>query len=236
MGASDHGTHAAQVAEGHLPVGHSSRTNERRIVYFGYGSLVNRDTRPPDEQAFCARLRGWHRVWGHRSGPAVGRPPSCSLSVEPGVAGTRGIDGVLVSMPLEALPVLDAREAGYDRLTLPATEFDLPEGLGVDEIQVYRSKAEYRMPASPGQPILQSYVDCVLAGFLRVYGEGGLDDFLLSTRGWEGTIENDREAPRYPRAVELPGALRARFDRLVDARRGDGSTTAVVSGGGTKGH
>ena len=204
------------------------------ICYFGYGSLVNRETRPPEELAAPARLRGWQRVWGHRVAPRENRPPACSLSIEPNVPsgvlrepdasagepGELGIDGVLVRLPLEALPVLDRRESGYDRLTLPAVSFDLPEGLGIEEVHVYRSKAENRTAPSAAQPILQSYVDCVMAGYLRVFGEGGLDAFLLSTRGWEGAIEDDRAAPRYPRAVEVPGALRGRFDRLVSARRG----------------
>ena len=190
------------------------------IVYFGYGSLVNRDTRPPDEPAACARLRGWRRVWNHRVAASAVRTPSCSLSIEP-APEEGGIDGVVVALPLEALPALDAREAGYERLTLPADRFDLPEGLGVDEVHVYRSRPENRLPATDAQPILQTYVDCVMAGYLRLYGEGGLEAFLLSTRGWDGVIENDRDAPRYPRAVEVPGSLRARFDRLVSARRGD---------------
>jgi len=210
--------------------------NAASIVYFGYGSLVNRETRPVDETAICARLNGWHRVWGHRVGASAAREPSCSLSIDPDertrvarADGTNaaapgpahGIDGVVVALPLEALPVLDAREDGYDRLTLPASAFDLPEDLGVDEVHVYRSRPENRLPATPAHPILQTYVDCVLAGYLRVYGEGGLEAFLTSTAGWEGAIENDRAAPRYPRAVEVPGALLARFDRLVAARRGD---------------
>ena len=200
--------------------------NARRITYFGYGSLVNRETRPPDEAAACARLRGWHRVWGHRVAGSAERATSCSLSVDPDLGARDGIDGVVVSLPIEALPVLDAREKGYERLTLPATDFDLPEGLGADEIHVYRSLPANRLPATPAQPILQTYVDCVLAGYLRVYGEGGLDAFLLSTEGWDGAIENDRAAPRYPRAVDVPGALLARFDRLVAARRGDPPPTS----------
>ena len=41
----------------------------------------------------------------------------------------------------------------------------------------------------------------MLAGYLRVYGEGGLDAFMLSTIGWDGEIEDDRAAPRYPRSI-----------------------------------
>ena len=210
-----------------------SATDEE-IVYFGYGSLVNRETRPREELAAPARLRGWHRLWGHRVAPRENRPPACSLSIAPNVPeaplaepnpaagepGESGIDGVVVRLPLAALPVLDQRESGYDRLTLPAADFDLPAGLGVEHVHVYRSKVENRTSPFPAQPILQSYVDCVMAGYLRVFGEGGLDAFLLSTRGWEGAIVDDRAAPRYVRAVQVPGALLSRFDRLVAARRG----------------
>lgn len=210
--------------------------NEHTIVYFGYGSLVNRDTRPPDEPAARARLRGWHRIWEHRVSASASRQPSCSLSIapdwirtevdvpagcEPGLhdGTSRGIDGVVVPLPIEALAVLDAREEGYERLTLPATEFDLPAGLDVEEIHVYRSLLENRVSATDEHPILQTYVDCCMAGFLNVYGECGLDNFLHATRGWGGQIENDRTQPRYPRAVAIPGDMLARFDRLVNARR-----------------
>lgn len=173
---------------------------------------------------------------------SAARDPSCSLSIAPiselngGAWSTdegidpgfdpgfnsgfdSGIDGVVVSLPLEALPTLDAREDGYERLTLPATQFDLPEGLEVDEVHVYRSLSHNRLPATGEHPILQTYIDCCMAGFLRLYGEGGLDNFLTNTLGWEGAIEDDRHQPRYPRAVQVPGSLLERFDRLVRERR-----------------
>lgn len=156
---------------------------------------------------------------GLHEGAAASEGSKAVPHEHPGTGPDSGIDGVVVPLPIEALPVLDAREEGYERLTLPASDFELPEGLAVDEVHVYRSLTEHRMSATDEHPILQTYVDCCMAGFLNVYGEGGLDNFLHATRGWHGQIENDRTQPRYPRAVAIPGELLARFDRLVNAHR-----------------
>ena len=76
------------------------------IHYFGYGSLVNRDTRPPDEPSICARLDGWKRVWGHRVQRSGEHAGCTSLSVLP---SNGAIDGVVVRMPAANLPMLDER-------------------------------------------------------------------------------------------------------------------------------
>ena len=119
---------------------------EQDITYFGYGSLVNRDTRPAGERAQSARLHGWRRVWGHRvtgsSDASTGaRESCCSLSVESTHAPGQYIDGVLVTIPVSDLPLLDQRETGYDRVKLPAADFSLPQGCDVEFIYVYVSDA-----------------------------------------------------------------------------------------------
>lgn len=227
------------------------------VTYFGYGSLVNRRTRPPDEPFLPARLRGWERVWGHRVLPAsdgAGRGACCSLSIRRvadelspvshpnGVTqydnservNEAGIDGVLVTIPVSELPLLDAREAGYDRVLLPASDFQLaaqadahgspgPHAseplLPDDDVIVYVSSASQAGPSNGQFPVLQSYVDCVLAGYLNVFEQGGMQSFLDTTFGWDGVIEDDRDKPRYPRAVTVPTELLERFDQLVVNRR-----------------
>lgn len=201
------------------------------IHYFGYGSLVNRETRPADEHAQPARLNGWQRVWDHRvTDPNRGKPCT-SLSIEPGPglvvqAGQEvvpaGIDGVLVRLPREQLPQLDAREAGYDRLSLPLSDFVLSAELlrqldeeGVDSIMVYRSHTDNRVLADHDHPVLQSYVDCVMAGYLHRFGQQGVRDMVSSTRGWECPLFDDRADPFYPRWVEVDDAGRACFDALI---------------------
>lgn len=186
------------------------------INYFGYGSLVNRETRPPDEVANTARLKGWRRVWEHRVTDPNRDKPCTSLSVEPLSAGEAGsIDGVIVSIPPERLAQLDEREAGYERLALPATLFDLPEGFIGEKVMVYRSLPENRALADAEHPILQSYIDCVMAGYLNRFEQPGLEALMNSTRGWDRTILNDRDDPFYPRWVAVDEARCALFDEYI---------------------
>lgn len=201
------------------------------ITYFGYGSLVNRATRPADEVAQPARLYGWQRVWGHRvlslQQPCdEPRRSCCSLSVQKltgvdplGRENTPYIDGVVVTIPVSALPVLDKREAGYDRHAIPRTHFDLSAGCDVDEIQMYISTPEHQGSATEQFPILQSYIDCVLAGYCAVFEPEGMQHFVDSTQGWTGAIENERDNPKYPRAVTLPATQLAWFDSVIAAKR-----------------
>jgi len=170
------------------------------IAYFGYGSLVNRDTRPPGEQAYKARLSGWERHWAHREAAAK-------------------IDGVVVLIEQGDLAALDRRESGYFRQTVPLSMFELESPLPVAEVFVYQSLSENFAPADHQFPILQSYADCVMAGYERVYGEQGLAEFMRSTIGWQGDILNDRAAPYYPRAVAVSSDQIKRFDALIDQCR-----------------
>lgn len=201
------------------------------ITYFGYGSLVNRATRPSGEIAQPARLYGWERVWGHRvlsaQQPADEPPRSCcSLSVRKLCDATldRGknatfIDGVVVTIPISEVPALDRREAGYDRLSLPGSDFDLPADCASGEIQVYVSKPTHQGKATEEFPILQSYIDCVLAGYCEMFEVSGMQHFVQSTAGWDGVIENERSHPKYPRAVNVPEEQLAAFDQIIFQQR-----------------
>ncbi len=216
--------------------------SEQFITYFGYGSLVNRETRPPTERSFPARLYGWRRVWGHRVQGSVdastgARRSCCSLSIErvntepvsmktadvqngsKAKPDSAYIDGVIVQLPIEDLPVLDQREHGYDRIKINSNAFDLPEGYSAEHIHVYVSDANHAGRANDQFPILQSYIDCVAAGYCAVFDQQGMQHFVDSTSGWNGVIENERDAPRYPRAVSLPGSQLTQIDALVNKRR-----------------
>ena len=197
------------------------------VHYFGYGSLVNRATRPADETARPATLRRWRRAWNHRVPESPRRSGCTALSIDPdpGVAGDgAGIAGTLVALPAEALAALDAREAGYARLALPRDAFALPDGVDADEVFVYRTRT--RLPADAAHPILASYVDCVMAGYLERFGADGLDAFVATTDGWDGPLADDRAAPRYPRAVRLPAPALARFDAVLRRRAAGLARTA----------
>jgi len=200
------------------------------VHYFGYGSLVNRATRPVGEDCVNAVLSGWHRVWNHRvEGAASVRAGCTSLSIEPRPGS---IAGVIVPLPARMLVELDARESGYDRLALRAADFTIDDGLELSPdatVFAYRSRLANRRDPQPGYPVLQTYVDCVMAGYQQRFGEQGLQAFLDSTRGWQGVRRDDRIAPDYPRAVKLDAERLAHFDAILAGHPGEEDLSVLPS-------
>ncbi|WP_179378575.1 gamma-glutamylcyclotransferase family protein [Jannaschia marina] len=167
--------------------------------FFGYGSLVNRQTHVyPGAKRM--RVAGWRRVW--RATPInhvsflTGEP--CEGSV---------IEGLSADVPMGDWAALDLRETGYLRAKLP-------EGP-----QIYHIPHDLHGPADGPRPILQSYLDVVVQGFLREFGEEGVARFFDTTAGWETPIRNDRGAPEYPRAQTLSAEEMALVDRYVERMR-----------------
>lgn len=179
--------------------------------FFGYGSLVNdRTHRYPLAQP--ARLAGWRRVWCH-----TGQRAEAFLSVHP--APGAQIEGLVAAVPDRDWAALDAREAGYDRHEVTA---QVSHGIsGPAQVQVY---AIPRHTQSPGPaPILLSYLDVVVQGFLSRYGLEGAHAFFATTDGWDRPITDDRARPRYPRHQRLTEAERG----FVDARVAELGVTVV---------
>ena len=190
----------------------------RRLVgYFGYGSLVNRATLATGVvAAYPARLRGWRRTW--RARPDMGPTPGVSLpeGLTPSLLSAHraadadpetGIDGLLVIDFADNLPVIDGREFRYHRrdISLAELEFAADSGLGLGadlSLHVYEARLEH--PPTRGQsPILRSYLDAVMQGFLREFGLSGVHRFVAETDAFHMPIHEDRHAPLYPRAVQL---------------------------------
>lgn len=122
------------------------------------------------------------------------------------------IDGVMVPIQADEVPALDARERGYSRHMVTSTK-------STDALAMYVSHSEHVAMACSDYPLLQSYVDCVLAGFLAIYGWDGVDRFFASTAGWSAPILPDRLCPLYPRAVVLSQTLTESFDERIMAAR-----------------
>ncbi|WP_102225455.1 gamma-glutamylcyclotransferase family protein [Acidimangrovimonas sediminis] len=189
-------------------------TDPANDFFFGYGSLVNRATHAYPE-AHPARVTGWRRVWRHTS-----RRELAFLSVEP-VEGAE-IEGLVAAVPGADWAALDLREAAYDRHPVPAAQIDHPVARPI-AVQIYavppapapEDAGDTTAPAAPADrplPILLSYLDVVVQGFLREFGADGVARFFATTSGWEAPVLDDRAAPRYPRAQILdPGEI-----RLVD--------------------
>lgn len=177
-----------------------------RHYFFGYGSLVNQRTHAyPDGRP--AHLQGWRRIW--RGTPLA---PQAFLSVHRSGSGT--IDGLVAAVPAQDWAALDLRETGYDRHPIAGdVSHDLhPEA----EVQVYAVADRHHLPLDES-PILLSYLDVVVQGFLHHYGPEGARAFFATTDGWERTVLDDRQAPQYPRHQVLTEAERAVVDSHLAA-------------------
>jgi len=161
--------------------------------FFGYGSLVNRATHDfPNPQR--AQLSGWRRVWRHTD-----LRPVAFLTV---VRDTdTEIDGLIAHVPHDDWAALDQREWAYDRIpTTQAVSHPLTHEI---EIAVYAVPEPRNVDPSAPHPILLSYIDVVVQGYLREFGPDGAERFFATTDGWGAPVVNDRAAPRYPRHQQL---------------------------------
>ena len=178
--------------------------------FFGYGSLVNHATHGYDN-ARPALLEGWRRRWVSTS-----LRPVAYLSVEPWEGE---IAGLVAEVPGGDWTALDAREAAYDKHPVTVRL----HACGSDAAaRVYAVTPDHAAPPDTAHPVLLSYIDTVVQGFLEVFGEAGARAFFETTAGWGGPILDDRAAPRYPRATALTPAERAVVDAALARALEDG--------------
>ena len=164
--------------------------------FFGYGSLVNLATHDfPDARP--ARLKGWRRAWKHTD-----LRPVAFLTAIPDPES--GIDGMIAHVPRNNWAALDEREWAYDRI--PITQSVIHPLTHEVEIAIYAIPPLEHTEPTDQHPLLLSYIDVVVQGYLRAFGPEGADRFFATTDGWDGPILNDRAAPRYPRHQQLSTA------------------------------
>ena len=192
------------------------------IGYFGYGSLVNRQTLRTDYvSTHRASLSGWRRHWQSRGVDMEnhqGRQIAL-LSIHRNTDAM--ISGMLVIDRKANLDAVDLREARYDRVAIAREDLQLHDygtshgsaGELPDELYVYVGRNDAQSEAAPD--LLQSYLDAVMAGFLTEYGEAGVHHFLETTVGFDRRVIADRHDPLYPRAVVLERERASWFDHLL---------------------
>ena len=122
---------------------------------------------------------------------------------------TTEIDGALAAVPGENWSALDERERSYIRE--PATRLAHKVSAATD-VRLYHAPEDLHLPHSGHHPILLSYLDVVVQGYLRLGDEGAVNDFFRTTDGWDAPILNDRAAPRYPRHQRLSPSEQALVD------------------------
>ena len=194
---------------------------------WGHRALTNAHTRSEQTSSTDSMHTANHSGW-------------TVLSVEPkGVkavlpAGSAAaVDGMIVTVDSSELPALDAREKGYKRLELARSDFDFvhtgsvesdlastnPADCVAETVYMYVSEDQNAAYANAEFPLLQSYVDCVMAGFETEFGTEGLQRFIDSTLGWSAPMLEDRADPRYVRSVSLCTHQAKRYDDLLAERR-----------------
>lgn len=174
--------------------------------FFGYGSLVNRRTHGFAE-AYLAQISGWRRAWRHTGLREVA---FLTAVPEPGAE----MDGLIAAVPGADWAALDEREWAYARHTVG--HLVAHEAGREVHVEVYAVADAHSAPPSVRHPLLLSYIDTVVQGYLQGFGEAGAERFFASTEGWDVPVVNDRAAPRYSRAQPLGPSERAFVDRHLE--------------------
>jgi Gamma-glutamyl cyclotransferase, AIG2-like len=152
---------------------------------FGYGSLIAPATiahlvgRPvtAGRDYARARLTGWSSTWNVCTDntvngsvvyedPAEGTRPSIQvlfLTIEPGTA----VEGVLIFMPDDGLPALDAREGNYRRITVDVDDFGPAWTYVAKPASAERAR---RGIAAGTARIRKAYLDTVVAAYASYEG------------------------------------------------------------------
>lgn len=177
-----------------------------RPYFFGYGSLVNRETHSYGD-AHPARLRGWRRIWRHTD-----LRPVAYLTAIPDPHSE--IDGLIAHVPGNDWAALDHRERAYDRVAVcDRVTHDLATPIAV---AVYTVPDGKHGRPDREHPILLSYIDVVVQGYLKEFGAPGVARFFASTSGWSAPVLDDRAAPVYPRHQPLEREEKELVDAQLD--------------------
>lgn len=173
--------------------------------FFGYGSLVNRKTHVY-ASAHPASITGWRRVWRH-----IAALDHAFLTATP-VPMAR-IDGLVAEVPGADWAALDEREMYYERVSAQDVKHPMASR---PDIQIYHAPEESNAASDTKTPILLSYLDVIVQGYLTEFGEAGVARFFQTTDGWDAPVLEDRDNPRYPRHQVLNTEERKLTDQWLD--------------------
>lgn len=176
---------------------------------FGYGSLMNSASRQltgKTAPAIPSVVHGFKRYWGKVD-------DSYTLSPLVVDRGEGLVNGVLLAISPGEISEFDRRERGYHRVAIPHANIETTQSLTrEDSVWVYIKDAPE--PPCSLMPIMQTYVDTVLAGCLEI-SENFAEQFIHSTFGWHHPLENDRHQPKYGNLAGVTQAHHPHIDALV---------------------
>ncbi len=179
---------------------------------FGYGSLINAYSRQrtgTTGDAIPVLVEGLQRHWGMIEGSY----PISPLVV---VQGKGQCNGVLIEVDAVTLAEFDKREHGYQRVNIQwdnITFVSNKPSVITGTVWVYINN-DFCSPCSQ-KPIIQSYIDTVLAGCLSISPQFA-ELFMLTTQGWQYAYENDRHQPKYGNLAHVFEQDKNTIDQLVE--------------------
>ncbi|MEZ8823535.1 gamma-glutamylcyclotransferase family protein [Vibrio amylolyticus] len=191
------------------------------MYIFGYGSLMNSASRKLTGQTgetIPAVVTGLVRYWGKIDDSYILSPLVVNL-------GEGQVNGVLLKIDAQALADFDHRERGYHRVQLAPSQINVsdisPLQASHDKTSLLQSddviwvyvKDEPEPPCSLS-PIMQTYIDTVLAGCLEI-SESFAQHFIEHTVGWHFPVENDRESPKYGNLAGVNAHHQKTIDTLL---------------------
>jgi hypothetical protein len=190
------------------------------VGYFGYGSLVNRATLRTDiVAAYPARLEGWRRYWRRHPKDTANRDGVNPAVLTAGRDAKAGIDGMLVIDRLDNLPSVDEREHRYQRVEIGNADLSFYAEAPEIAFPLYIYEARFEEEERHSSRIIRSYLDAVMQGFHREFGEAGLHRFIKETDDFHHLFHEDRHAPAYPRAVTLAADEQQLFETVLQLGR-----------------
>ena len=175
----------------------------KNAQFFGYGSLVNPKTHSYPGLTPCS-LSGWRRIWQ----PSTFRDVAF-LTAYPAEGST--LSGCLADVPGGDWNALDQRERGYIRVKVNDPKAHLKTQNS--DVQIYT--VETLKEPSKSHPILLSYLDVVVQGFMSHSGLEAVENFFETTDGWQVGVLDDRSKPVYPRHQQVSALERSIVDDYV---------------------
>ncbi len=177
----------------------------RDPFFFGYGSLVNKRTHDYLD-AHKAEVKGWRRAWRRSPLRAVSY-----LTAVPAPDDTAL--GLIAGVPGGAWAALDQRERAYQRHDATS---DISHAAGRKlDVAIYAIADGHHHPPTDDNPLLLSYIDVVVQGYLSEFGHEGVQHFFETTEGWHAPVLNDRAAPVYSRHQVLSAEEKALVDEGI---------------------
>jgi hypothetical protein len=176
---------------------------------FGYGSLICKASRAitgQSEKAIPARAKGVKRGWYFKA------PEGCTAVTA--IYDKNSIcNGIIIEVDEKELPKFDIREEGYSRVLIEKENIETLNKENIDgKVWTYLAD-EINLP-NKKYPIAQSYVDVILTGCLEISEKFAIE-FIKTTEAWNYPWINDRDNPRYPRALK-DVKQKEKIDQLLD--------------------